>query len=62
MTATPAAEDPDEVVAVVSGFIPITRAGRERTRRKLADAAARFDPQAREALRAQLGLRTRPAR
>jgi hypothetical protein len=46
----------DEVVEYVAGFIPVTAAGKARARRKLAEAAARFDPVARAALRAQLGL------
>jgi vacuolar-type H+-ATPase subunit E/Vma4 len=56
-------EDPDEVVAMVGGFIPVTRAGKTRARRTLDEAAARFNPEARAELRAQLGLppRTRQA-
>lgn len=49
-------EDPDEVVEMVGGFIPVTRAGRARARRTLEEAAARFNPEARAQLRAQLGL------
>jgi hypothetical protein len=46
----------DEVIEYVAGFIPVTAAGKARARRKLDEAAARFDPQAREDLRARLGL------
>ena len=46
----------DEVVEYVAGFLPVTAAGKARARRKLDEAAARFDPRARAALRAELGL------
>jgi hypothetical protein len=50
----------EKVVELVAGFIPVSAEGKARARKKLDAARARFDPEARARLKAELGLRPRP--